>query len=253
MTLSSLLKTTEKVVADNSPTILTTLGVTGSLTAMYLTGKASFKAADILRREEEASEFDFLLPKEKVQLLWKEYIPAAGAGAFAVVCIIGSNRISSRRAAAMATAYAVSERAWAEYKDKVIEKLGAQKEQKVRDELAQDRVDKNPVSTREVIITGAGDVLCYDSITGRYFQSNVEALRKAVNDINRQILHNMYASLYEFYDLIGLPPTEYSQEVGWNSDNELSLDFSTTLSDDGRPCISIQYAVYPVRDYYRVH
>lgn len=248
MTLTDILKRSEKLVADNSPAILTAMGVAGTITAMYLTGKASFKAGHIL--SEESPHLDI---KEKTALVWKEYIPAVGTGAVAVVCIVGSNRISNRRAAALAAAYTVSERAWAEYKDKVVERIGAQKEQKVRDEVAQDQVDRNPVSSKEVIVVGNGDVLCYDSITGRYFQSNVEAIRKAVNDINRTVLHNMYASLYEFYDLIGLPPTDYSQEVGWNSDTELSVDFSTVLADDGRPCVSLNYNTYPIRDYYRVH
>lgn len=254
MTLTTILKTSEKVVADNSPTILTAMGIISGVASVVLTGKASVKASQIIREEQERMPADWvLLPKEKLVLVWKEFIPATSTGVFAIICVIGANRIGNRRAAAMAAAYAVSEKAWTEYKEKVIEKLGKQKEQKVNDELAQDRVNQNPVTTREVIITGNGDVLCYDTITGRYFQSNVEALRKAQNDVNQQVLNNMYASLYEFYDLIGLPPTEYSSEVGWNTDVMLELNFSTTLSEDGRPCLVMNYQVFPIRDYHRVH
>jgi hypothetical protein len=256
MDLHNVMAKAQKLVADNSPLILTAMAVTGTVTTAYLTGKATVKAMRVIDwekskhfQEEKSHE---LLPKEKVALTWRLYIPAAGTGVMTIACIVTANRIGTRRAAAMAAAYSVSEKAWNEYKDKVVEKLGANKEQAVRDEIAQDRVNQNPVSTREVIITGAGDVRCYDSITGRYFDSNVEALKKAENAINYQILHNMYASLYEFFDLIGLPPTPWSTEVGWNADCLLELNFSTVMSEDGKPCISLNYQYFPIRDYNRL-
>jgi len=187
---------------------------------------------------------------QKVNLTWKLYVPTVGTGVLTVACIIGANRIGTRRAAAMAAAYSLSEKAFVEYRDKVIEKIGETKEQKVHDAIAQDRVDANPVSSREVIITGGGDVLCHDSITGRYFESNVETLRKAQNDINYKILASNYATLHEFYSLIGLPSTLYSSEVGWNNDNMLELEFTTVLSEEGKPCLSVNYKTYPIRGYY---
>lgn len=254
MTLSNIAKRAEKLIADNSPVILTAVAVTGTITTAVLASRASFKAKELFDIEEYHREYvEEVAPmdiREKVNLSWKLYVPAVGTGAITIACIIGANRIGTRRAAAMAAAYSLSEKAFVEYKDKVIEKMGETKEQKVRDSIAQDRVDANPVSTREVIITGGGDVLCYDSITGRYFESNVETLRKAQNDINQQILSSMYATLHEFYSLIGLPSTLYSSEVGWNNDNMLELQFSTVLSEDGKPCLSVGYATYPIRGYY---
>jgi len=254
MTLTNLAKRAEKLIADNSPAILSAIAVTGAVTTAVLAGSASFKTKDILDREEHHREYVEQVPpmdiREKVRLIWKLYVPAVGTGVLTVVCIVGANRIGTRRAAAMAAAYSLSEKAFVEYKDKVIEKIGETKEQKVRDSIAQDQVNANPVSSREVIITGAGDVLCWDSITGRYFESNVEALRRAQNDINQQILSSNYATLHEFYELIGLPSTLYSSEVGWNNANMLDLEFSTVLSEDGKPCLSVNYRTYPIRGYY---
>jgi hypothetical protein len=71
--------------------------------------------------------------------------------------------------------------------------------------------------------------------------------------VNYQILNHFYASLSDFYGKVGLPSTSFSDEVGWNSDEILDLDISTTLSDDNRPCLSIDFKVVPVRDYFRVH
>lgn len=254
MTLTKLAKQAEKLVADNSPLILTAIGVTGAITTAVLASKASFKAARILDDEEHNIEMLEEEPplslRDKVDLTWKFYIPAVSTGLLTVVCIVGSNRIGTRRAAAMAAAYSLSEKAFVEYKDKVVDKIGTTKEQKVRAEIAQDKVDANPVVSREVIMTDGGDVLCYDTITGRYFESSVETLRKAQNDINEQILSSMYATLHEFYNLIGLESTLYSSEVGWNVDNLLKLEFSTVLSKEGRPCLAIGYHSYPIRGYY---
>jgi len=257
MTLSNWAKRAEKLIADNSPAILSAIAVTGTITTAVLAGRASYKAAeiigdDILRQKEEevGQARHYRTYRQDVELVWKLYVPAVGTGVLTVACIVGANRIGTRRAAAMAAAYSLSEKAFVEYKDKVIEKMGETKEQKVRDAIAQDRVDANPVSTREVIITGSGDVLCYDSITGRYFESNVETLRKAQNDINYQILATNYATLHEFYSLIGLPSTLYSSEVGWNNDNMLELEFTTVLSEEGKPCLSVNYKTYPIRGYY---
>jgi hypothetical protein len=42
-----------KFASDNSPAILTSAAVVGTITTAYLTGKASFKAADVIRDEED--------------------------------------------------------------------------------------------------------------------------------------------------------------------------------------------------------
>lgn len=252
MDLSKLIRQAEKFTVDNSPSILTALGVTGTLTTAYLTGKASFKSADVINKEQfkinlhELHRHDLTF-KEKVRLVWTYYIPPTVAGAGTVAAVICANRISSKRAAAMAAAYSISEKAYAEYKEKVVEKLGAKKEQTARDEIAQQRVDANPVGKNEVIITGGGEVLCYDLYTGRYFFSDMESLRRAENEVNLYVLHNDYATLNDFYRYIGLPNTKAGEEVGWTTDMTLEIIYSTTMSENNKPCISIDFKVTPIR------
>jgi len=242
--LGEIMKRFEKLVVDNSPTILTAIGVTGSLTTAYLTGRASFKAAQIL-----SEESPYLEAKEKVQLCWKLYIPAVGTAVLTVAAVIGANRIGSRRAAALAVAYSVSERAFEEYKSKVIERVGEKKEQAIRDEIAQARVDRDPVGN--AVIIGEGRVLCYEDFTGRYFLSDMEAIRKAQNDINQRIITDSYVALSDLYDLLNLPHTSESSEVGWNTDKLLDIRFSAILSE-GRPCISVGIQVKPIRNFDRL-
>lgn len=242
-------KAFERVVSDNSPMLLTGLGVAGVITTAYLTGQSTLKAVRLIDREDPYEMQSF---QNKVKLVWPEYIPPVSAGVMTISCIIASHHISNRRAAALAAAYSLSERAMVEYKEKVIARLGEKKEQAFRDEIAQDRVALTPASKQQIVLTGSGDVLCFDAYSGRYFTSNVEAIRKSQNALNHQILNEMYASLSDFYHLIGLPSTSFSDEVGWTSDKLLELEISTVLSEDERPCLSIGFNVAPIRNYYKI-
>lgn len=246
MSLGDFAQKISRFATDNSPAILSGMAAVGTLTTAYLTGKATLKAADILRDESQHLE-----SREKVALTWKMYMPPASAAVLTIVCIILANRVGTRRAAALAATYAISEKAFSEYKEKVIEKIGAPKEQVVRDEIAQDRVNRHPLS--ETVIIGEGSVLCHEAFTGRYFLSSMEELKKAQNDLNYRVLNDYYASLTDLYNLLGLPKTSMSDEVGWNSDQLLELNFSTTLSENGRPCLVVDYQAVPIRNFYRVN
>jgi hypothetical protein len=255
MTLPDIIKTVRKFTGDNSPMILTAVGVTGTIATAVLTHKAATKAERIKAaeiREVEAGRRFSMDRKETVRLTWKLYIPPVSTGVMTVAAIVGANHISTRRAAAMAAAYSISERAFSEYKEKVVEKLGESKHRSVRDELAQDRVNKDS-SSREVIITGKGEVLFKDGFSGRYFKSDMQTVRSAVNDLNQQVIHNNYASLTDFYTILALEATSFSDEVGWNVDNLLEIEFSTAMTEDKEPCIVMDFQATPIRGYHRVH
>lgn len=262
MTIADLLVHARKFASDNSPAILTAVATAGVVTTAVLAGKAAVKAHDILNKEKlkrsdeigvPADEILFT-PEERVKLAWKAFVPPAGACAATIACIIAANQIGTRRAASVAAAYSVLERGFAEYKDKVVERLGEKKERDLRDEIVQDRMTNNPPSQAQVIITGAGDHLCYDMFSGRYFLSNIEALRRAENRINKQINGESYASLTDFYREIGLRPTDASDEVGWTADGDmLELITTSVLTDEEKPALGFSFNVKPFRGYYHGH
>lgn len=253
MNVSELLNQATKLVKRNAPEILTALGVGGVVTTSYLVGKASFRAKQIIDESEAAggiSDDPKTRLKEQVKLTWKEYIPAGISGAATITCIIASNRTGDRRTAAAVAAYSLTEKAFGEYKEKVKEQITANKEQKIRDEIAQDRVNANPVSTREVVVTGKGEHLCYEVRSCRYFRSTMAELKRAENEINYQLNYERTVGLSEFYALIGLSITKESVYNGWNLDRGLmELDISTTISDSDEPCFVIDYNyVQPLHD-----
>jgi hypothetical protein len=240
MNLSQVSNKVERTLTRNSPAILSALGVSGTLTTAYLAAKASFKAAAVIKDGSAANTATQRF-KEDAALVWKLYIPAGVSAAITVGCIVGATRVSVRRTAMVTAAYSLSERAFSEYREKVVEHIGEKKEQAVRDELAQEKINKNPVTSKEIIVIGSGTVLCCEMYTGRYFLSDMEKLRKEENNINAQLINQDEASLSDFYYGVGLPFTSFSGQMGWTSDKMLELEFTTVMSDDNRPCLAFNY------------
>lgn len=241
----------KKAVSKHSPEILTGLGIAGMVTATVLAVKATPKAIQLIEEKKSEEGKDELKPIEVVQATWKCYIPAATTAVVSAACLIGSNSVSARRSAALATAYKISENAISEYKEKVIEEIGDKKEKKVREKVEAANVEKQPVSSSEVHVTSKGKTLCFDGWSGRYFESSVEEIRRAENNINNQMLHDItgYASLNEFYDEIGLPHTEVGDMIGWKATYLVKIHIGATVADDGRPCLTIIHDNRPIYEY----
>lgn len=249
--VSMLAKQAGKVLSRNSPNILTAVSVCGVFSTTVLAVKATPQAIiDIQNAESETTEP--ITPKDKIQLTWKHYVPAASVGAVTVACILGVNSVHSTRSAALMSVYSVTDKAFTEYQQKVQEQLGEASHKKVQEHVAKDRMEANPPVDNQIIMTNDGTALCYDHMSGRYFETDLEKVRKAQNDLNHQINNEMYASLNDFYDLIGLGHTKLGDELGWTSDRLLELSFSAVLAENGKPCIALDYSISPVKDYFRI-
>ena len=253
LNLPKLAKSAQLTIAKHSPEILTGIGIAGMITSGILAVRATPKALLLIeaKHTELGLEHDEKLPPaEAVKVTWKCYIPAAVTSLMSIICLIGASSVSARRTAALATAYKLSETALAEYQEKVIEEVGEKKERVIRDKVAEECIKKDPVSNHEVIITGKGTTLCYDGTFGRYFRSDIDSIKKAINKVNRSVVTDMYVSLNDFYDEIGLSPTKIGDDLGWNlDDGEIDVDFSSQLTEDGTPCLVIRYTVAPKYDF----
>ena len=244
--ISKIINEIQKAVIKHSPEILTGLGIAGMITTTVLAVKATPKALDLINDRKDELETEKLPPIEVVKTAWKCYIPAAVTCATSTACLIGASSVNLKRNAALATAYKLSESAISEYKDAVIDKLGEKKEQTIRDKVAEEKMKKNPVSSSEVFITEKGNTLCYDTISGRYFKSDIDRIKRAENAINKQLLDEMYVSLNDLYDELDLDHTKLGDELGWKIDDGLvELYFSSQLADDGTPCVVMDFTRAP--------
>ena len=237
-------------IKKHSPEILTGIGIAGMITTTVMAVRATPKALILIEERKEEIGAEKLEAMDMVKTTWACYIPAAITGTLSIACLIGASSVNARRNAALATAYTLSESALKDYQGKVIEMFGEKKNEAVKDAVAKDKVEKNPVVTREVIIKEKGNTLCYDAISGRYFKSDIEKIKKAECELNRQMLDDMYVSLNDFYYEIGLDSVKLGDELGWNVDSGyIDLSFSSQLASDGTPCLVIDYSVAPRYDY----
>lgn len=255
----------------HSPEILTGIGIAGMITTTVLAVKATPKALELIgeakyKKEEEIVEHNCkvnkvsecmssdLKPLEVVKAAWKPYVPAAITGSLSVACLVGASRVNFKRNAALATAYTLSEKALKDYKDSVVETIGEKKEEKIKEKVTQKKVDKQPASKSEVVMVNSdGNVLFLEPVSNRYFKSDVESIRKIVNNLNYRLTTGTeeYISLSEFYDEIGLSHTSISDEIGWNiyRDGQIAVDMPSAKTDKGEPCLVLDYNVSPRYDY----
>lgn len=256
--VTNIFKGVKAAITSHSPEILTGLGIAGMITTTVLAVKATPKALKLIEAERENKKTtpndEISLSKtEVIKAAWKPYIPAAVTGTVSIACLIGASSVSARRNAALATAYQLSTTALTDYKEKVIETIGEKKEKTVREKVAQKQVDKKEASKSEIIVAGPGGVLFLEPVSMRYFTADIEQLRKIINDINYRLTTGMeeYVSLSDFYDEIGLSHTSTSDDIGWNlyRDGQIGMDFQPTVTDDGRPCLMLEYMVSPRYDY----
>jgi len=246
---------------DNATTLLTAGGVVGVIATAVLTARAAFGAAEDMHVErvvklseqidladpDASTELPDLETMTKLKIAAPHFIPPVITGAATITAIIMSNRMSAQKAAALAAAYGLAERNFGEYKAKVEEKLTGPKKTSIEDELAQEAVNKTPGSAKMVVVEG--EVLCFDKPAGRYFTSTMEQIRQAVNTTNAEVHNHGFALLSFFYTELGLAETTWSEEVGFNSENLLELNFSTTFAPGNKPCIVFDFARLPKADY----
>lgn len=267
--VTNLIKTVKIGLGKHSPEILTGIGIAGMITTTVLAVKATPKALQLIN-DEKMDVFDSLdledipgnntvytdislTPIDTIKAAWKPYIPAIVTGVASVACLIGASSVNAKRNAALATAYELSKTALTEYKEKVVEEIGEKKEKIIREKVAQDRVDKTPINNSDVVVIGSGDVLFMEPICGKTFKSDIEYVRKVINDFNFRMTTGCeeYISLSEFYDEFKLKHTRASDLLGWNlgRDGQIKIDFLAAKTEDGKPCLMLDYIVEPRYDY----
>lgn len=236
-----------------APAIAIGLGIGCFGYAVVSSIKETPKAVRLIeaKKKELSLQEDEKLPAvELFKAVWKCYVPMGISFTAGAMCILGAHRLDVRRNAALAAAYQLSESAFREYKTKVIETIGENREKVVRDEVAKKKIKENPPVTSQIIVTGRGKTRCYDGQTGRYFESDIESIRQIVNNLNYRLQSEHYISMNELFYELALPNTDNGDLLGWNLDDGLiEISFSSMLADDGVPTLVLNYNVAPRVEY----
>jgi hypothetical protein len=243
MDLQQVIGTVTNFTKHNSSLISSVAAGVGVVATAYLTARASFKAARAIRLDEQYNETTYESPRAQLwgrtKLVWTLYIPPVLLGGSTIFAIAGANRLANKKILAAQSLVAVSQRALSEYRDKIVQEFSPRKDQSIVDKVVADKIAQNPPPA--TLISGPGAVLCCELLTMRYFVSDVETLRKAMNDLNADLLKHDYVTLEDWYWRIGLQNTTQAPHIGWSSDKLMELIFSAALTEDGRPCMAFDY------------
>lgn len=246
MIFRDLIQTGVRTLNTNAPVILTAFGAVGVTTTAVLAARASFEAARRITIA-EIEEGRVFTKQEKVKLVWPLYIGAVSSGVVTTAAVVLSHRVSARRAAALAAAYTMSNDRLEEYQEKIKEKLGVKKEKDARDELTQDRVNRDHKDGAVIFSPLDGKVMIKEDYTGRTFWSSIDEINKAVNEVNAQINKEGSVRVSDFYDTLGLEHVATSDYFGWTHDDRLELEWSTATTPDKQHAIHVfEYVNHPV-------
>lgn len=262
--IKQVFKAGDVLIKKHSPEILIGVGIAAGITAGISAVMATPKALTLIeeekrdrRKEAMKNSIDGMVYEpepitkfDMVELTWKTYLPSVALAALSVVSIISSNRISSRRTAALAAAYSLSETAFSEYKDKVAETIGEKKAGIIEEKVAQDQIKKIPMLPDEIEETGHGEFLFLDPKSGRYFRSSKEFIDRVMVKLNSQLMNEMWVPLNDLYDELGIRTTELGRDLGWNIDDGIvNMSISYISDDDGNPCGVLNYMLRTRTDY----
>ena len=248
--MSKILRQTKLFCKRNASTILTCAGGAGVVTTTVLAVKATPKALMLLE-EAKQEKGENLTKFEVVLIAGPAYIPTVVVGVSTLACIFGANALSKRQQASLMSAYALLDSSYKEYKEKVKELHGEELEKEVREELAQDKFDKNPVKDED-----DGKQLFYDELSQRFFKASNETILSAEYAINKIIAEDCYATLNELYDLFEIPTVDYGDTIGWSSAQMFEMFWSSWIDfwhekstlEDGTEYFTIHFTE-PVPDF----
>ena len=237
-------------IERNNTTILTGLGIAGVVGTAVLAVKGKPKADKLLKEKEEYKRLHYnedLTRFETFLAVVPAYIPAILMGVGTSACILGAHNISKEREAALISAYSYLNTSYNEYKDKVKELFGEEKEQQVRDAIAQ---------SHKTIKKEEDTLLLYDEYGKRYFNISPAKYNDALYKLNRMYNFTGEMTLNNFYEFFDLDPIPGGDVLGWSALKDFECTGISWIDVTLRPmempddceCFAMEYNVEPSDD-----
>lgn len=216
-----------------------------SVMAAKATPKALALVEEAKEKNEEMTKVDYVLAALPA------YIPAIVTGVSTIACIFGANVLNKRKQAALASAYALLDSSYKEYRAKAIELYGDDANDKIKEGVAKDKY------TGDGKLKDNDKQLFYDDYSGRYFESTIEDVLQAEYNLNREVAQAGGAFLNDFYDELGLPETDYGNYLGWSAGQLMEMywnpwvefNHSKFTFDDGLECTIVRIESDPTHDF----
>jgi hypothetical protein len=234
-----------------SPEILLVAGVAGVITSTVLACRATLKVEEIVgdalidinKIEQVAAENNetkyskkdaakdlFIVRVQTGAKIAKLYGPSIAVGVVSLACLLGSHNILQKRNVALMSAYKALETGFNEYRKRVVDELGVDKDTEYRYGISKVKVttiDENGVETSKMV----NNINMTDSIYAREFSEktakewspnpeyNLMTLKCRQNYANDLLNARGHLFLNEVYDMLGIKRSDAGAVVGWVKDN----------------------------------
>lgn len=277
-------KAVGRTAKEHSPEILTGIGIAGFIATVVLAVKATPEVADSIEFAKENiaydeyvnewtlshqdRKYDSMEPASFREFVdceyseglypvklkfkdvflgsWKAYLPAAITGCTSIACVIGGVSTSLRRTAAMATVAKVAETTLKEYSKKVVEEIGEEKEQKIKEKASAAAVEKVKVEDQKLPVHYGEQQLYCDNYTKRVFYATPAQIEKAFGELNVALASGDEYSMNDFHSCFGLDDSPTGEMFGWRpEDYKVGYSIGSSVSYDGRALLVICFDVWP--------
>lgn len=267
------IKSAGMFINKNAPTIAAGVAIATMVSAVATAIKAAPKVVDMLDRAEIEKNSDAieahtsegavleivpLSRKEKLAIYAKCYWPTLLLIALSSTCMIGSVYFGNKQTKALAVLCSAAENTLQEYKDSVKDVVGEKKARDIVDDVNKKRVEKNQPTEETIYVTGHGNTLCLEPISGRYFRSSIEYVKSVINDLNAELIDVGFVTLNDYYYALGLRETKYGTSQGWNYNagfmygKTIKVDYTSVVADlngVSEPAFVIDIKTEPIFDW----
>ena len=237
MKVDNVLKEVTRFTKKNATTMLSVASGIGVVVSMILVAKETPLAIDRLRQAEMDKEED-LTVLETVIVATPAYIPAIVVCTSTLVCIASCGVLNAKRQNQLVAICNLANSSYREYREKLIELKGEDLDREIAAEVTRSRSDYRLVDSDELDMKATW----YDPISKRYFTRFEREIIDAEYQLNRMFALQGYASVNDWYGMLGVPETMEGAMLGWTiEDGVYWIDFEHNKQEmeDGSTCYSI--------------
>jgi len=252
-------------VQKHSPGILFGAGVVGVVASTVLACRATLHLEEVLLEskanlddaknlretkpevytEEKFHQDRAYLYVRSIVKLGKLYGPAIVLGSLSVAALVGSHNILNSRNASLTAAYVTVEKAFDEYRQRVVGEVGEERELEIRhnsEKVSKTVEDKNGPKKKQVSVPGANPskyAKFFDTDNANWDTTpeyNYLFLRGQQTYANHRLQANGHVLLNDVYDALGMERTKEGCVVGWVKDSKEGdnyIDFGIFDNTDG--------------------
>ena len=153
---------------------------------------------------------DDMTTKEKIKKSWKCYIPSGIIATSTILCIIYSDKVAMNEKISLINALTTVQGNYRDLRTAVDDTCDKETKEEILKNAVKNRVPRN------LYIERTEEKIFYEEYSGKHFTSTIDNVLKAEYMFNKQLSIVGYASLNEFYGLLGISKTTEGEYLGWS-------------------------------------